>query len=49
MIDINIDDDALGQITPLVDSNQQPALSIIKVMGVGGGGGNAVKHMYNGY
>lgn len=47
MIDINIDDDALGQITPLVDSNQQPALSIIKVMGVGGGGGNAVKHMYN--
>ena len=47
MLDIKIDDDAFGQITPIVDANQQPELSIIKVMGVGGGGGNAVKHMYN--
>ena len=47
MLDIKIDDDALGQITPIVDIKQQPELSIIKVMGVGGGGGNAVKHMYN--
>ncbi|NLJ83026.1 MAG: cell division protein FtsZ [Bacteroidales bacterium] len=46
MLNINIDDE-LGQITPIVDTEQQPALSIIKVMGVGGGGGNAVKHMYN--
>ena len=47
MIDINLDDEVLGQITPIVDTKQQPQLSIIKVMGVGGGGGNAVKHMYN--
>jgi len=47
MLDIKIDDDAFGQITPIVDTDQQPTLSIIKVMGVGGGGGNAVKHMYN--
>ncbi|HOF15608.1 MAG TPA: cell division protein FtsZ [Bacteroidales bacterium] len=47
MIDIKIDEDSLEQITPIVDIEQQPSLSIIKVMGVGGGGGNAVKHMYN--
>jgi len=47
MIDINLDDEVFGQITPIVDTKQQPQLSIIKVMGVGGGGGNAVKHMYN--
>lgn len=47
MLDIKIDNEDFEQITPIVDTNDQPALSIIKVMGVGGGGGNAVKHMYN--
>ncbi|MBP7102499.1 MAG: cell division protein FtsZ [Bacteroidales bacterium] len=47
MLDIKIDNEDLEQITPIVDTNNQPTLSIIKVMGVGGGGGNAVKHMYN--
>lgn len=46
MLDIKIDNDEFGQITPIIDK-EQPVLSIIKVMGVGGGGGNAVKHMYN--
>lgn len=46
MLDIKIDNEEFGQITPIIDK-EQPVLSIIKVMGVGGGGGNAVKHMYN--
>ena len=35
------------EITPDFDGSSSSSASIIKVMGVGGGGSNAVRHMYN--
>ena len=46
MTDFNIDDISVD-FTPEVDNVKAPMKSIIKVIGVGGGGCNAVKHMYN--
>ncbi len=43
-----IDIDPVGDVEPIfVESDKDVTRSIIKVMGVGGGGGNAVKHMYD--
>ena len=43
----NIDNEILMEITPEIEVMENVHSSIIKVMGVGGGGSNAVKHMYN--
>ena len=51
ILDLNVD---LGQFDQKEDKDELPLVfpeskteSIIKVVGVGGGGGNAVNHMYN--
>lgn len=44
----NLDIDNISvDFTPEVDNTKAPMKSVIKVIGVGGGGCNAVKHMYN--
>jgi cell division protein FtsZ len=44
---VNFDNENLMEITPCVEGQKHKNSSIIKVMGVGGGGSNAVRHMYN--
>ena len=47
MDDIAVDFQDIEPIVENYSGNTQEMGSIIKVVGVGGGGGNAVKHMYN--
>lgn len=47
MDDITVNFEDIEPIVENVPSNPAEKGSIIKVVGVGGGGGNAVKHMYN--
>ncbi len=44
---INFDNGNLMEITPYMDDQTAGTSSIIKVIGVGGGGSNAARHMYN--
>ena len=43
----NYNNDNLFEITPEIENVSPTTTSIIKVMGVGGGGSNAARHMYN--
>ena len=44
---MNFENENLMEITPVVGENTGIKSSIIKVMGVGGGGSNAARHMYS--